>query len=342
MERIAAPQAISTLDIYQGKWRIFEQWCVVNDKEPTTATGPIVADFLIYLFQVKKLALSTIEGYRTAIAGALRQTLREDLGKDKDLTALILSFYRERPRALKTQPPWDLSVVLWTLTQAPFEPLDSISLKLLTWKTAFLLLLASGARRSEVHALAFKSVRHQEAWKWVSIDPVPSFVSKTQIRTKGDSAFKGVVIKALSTVLCPDMKKDRALCPVRALKAYLARTKDLRKDKLLLLVSYQEGRNSDIHKHTISGWIRNLIRFCYSNPSSLAAELTGTNTHAIRALAATLAFRGNIDIEDILGSCTWSSHNTFTEFYLKDISSIQEGLIRLGPLVAAQKVVSLQ
>ena len=333
---------MSTLEVYQSKWNVFVSWCTDHNKDPIETTGPVLADFLIYLFQAKKLAASTIEGYRSAIAGALRHNTQEDLGKDKDLTALIQSFYRERPKPTKTHPPWDLSIVLWTLTEPPFEPIDSISLKMLTWKTAFLLLLASGARRSEVHALSFKSVRHEESWKWVSIDPIPTFVSKTQVRTRGASAFKGITIKALSTILCPDMKQDRALCPVRALKAYLYKTKELRKNKLLLLVSFQEGRDKDIHKNTISSWMRDLIRFCYANPSNTAAELTGTNTHTIRAMAATLAFRGNVELDDILDACTWKSHNTFTNFYLKDISSLQEGLLKLGPLVAAQRIVSLK
>ena len=42
--------------------------------------------------------------------------------------------------------------LLSSLTKAPFEPIKDTDLKHLTLKTAFLLALASGKRRSEIHA----------------------------------------------------------------------------------------------------------------------------------------------------------------------------------------------
>lgn len=40
-------------------------------------------------------------------------------------------------------PAWDLTLVLKALSDAPFEPLESVSLKLLSPKTALLVALAS-------------------------------------------------------------------------------------------------------------------------------------------------------------------------------------------------------
>jgi hypothetical protein len=51
-------------------------------------------------------------------------------------------------------------------------------------------------------------------------------------------------------------------------------------------------------------------------------------------------FRGSTSIEDILQSGSWKRHTTFTDFYLKDLSVLEgEDLIRLGPIVAAKKIV---
>jgi len=45
-------------------------------------------------------------------------------------------------------------------------------------------------------------------------------------------------------------------------------------------------------------------------------------------------------MEDLVRSGSGKSHNTFTSHYLKDLTEIDsETLLRLGPLVAAQKVV---
>jgi hypothetical protein len=49
---------------------------------------------------------------------------------------------------------WDLGIVLKALQLSPFEPLDLISFKFLTYKCCFLLSLATGRRRSEFRALS--------------------------------------------------------------------------------------------------------------------------------------------------------------------------------------------
>ena len=100
----------------------------------------------------------TIEGYRTAKTGALNFSLGYDFGKDPQITALIQSFRQERPRRSRVIPDWDLGLVLLVLTRAPFEPLSTANIKYVTWKAAFLTLLASGGRRGEVHALSFKKL----------------------------------------------------------------------------------------------------------------------------------------------------------------------------------------
>lgn len=58
------------------------------------------------------------------------------------------------PWDLSVVLPWVLSVVLNTLSKAPFEPVESISLKLLSLKTALFLALTSEKRMTELHALS--------------------------------------------------------------------------------------------------------------------------------------------------------------------------------------------
>jgi len=56
-------------------------------------------------------------------------------------------------------------------------------------------------------------------------------------------------------------------------------------------------------------------------------------------MAASLAFRGGADLEEVLRDCSWQSQTTFTDYYLKDVSVVQGELSRLGPLAVAQQVV---
>ena len=147
-----------------------------------------------------------------------------NLSKDENLTRLLDSFNRDRPKVFRGIPPWNLSLVLYQHTKAPFEPLEA-SLKHLT-KTVFLLALGSGKCSGEFHAWPSKNIRHQSDWSKVSLFPSPSFLSKNQLAKEGPDCVAPVVTPVLAQTLDKSLRADRSLCPVRALWYYLDRTSD--------------------------------------------------------------------------------------------------------------------
>jgi len=329
------------LEIYQGKWQVFVKFCRDRELDPLLATAPLIADFLLDIFN-KGRTPSTIIVYRTAIAGALKLTQGVDYGSDPQLSSLIRNFQRERPRTALRTPGWDLAFVLFSLTQPPFEPLsaEDMPLKLLTLKTVFLVMLASGARRGEVHALSSSGVSRDPSWRWITLKPVPEFLSKTGMRS-GGTTFDGVTIQGLAPFVGRDLEDDRKLCPVRALKTYLARTQNLRrKGSRRLFISFKPGKSGDICKNTISSWVVQLIKLVYDLNNDKARTLSGVRAHDVRGLAASWAARGTYSIDQLLQACSWSSHTTFTSFYLKDMSAIKDDLLTLGPISVAQTVVN--
>ena len=340
LERIAAPQARSTLECYQGKWKVFTDFCRGRKLDPFQATTPVIADFLLELFE-QGLAHATLVGYRSAVAGALKVSQGVDYGSDPYLSSLMRSLLRSRPRKILRTPGWDLAFVLWSLTQPPFEPLTSeeMPLKLLTLKTVFLTMLASGSRRGEVHALSAATLKCDPSWRWITLKPVPEFLAKTELRSLGASAFDGVTLQSLSAFVGRDLPNDRKLCPVRALKTYLARTKKLRENKRLLFISWVPGKKGDISKNTVSSWVVQLVKMCYAQQNEDAMSWSGVKAHDVRGLAASWAVRGTYGLEAVLQACTWKTHTTFTSFYLKDLSAISGDLFALGPLSVAQTVV---
>ena len=249
--RIEAPQRGSTRSVYEAKWTIFTKWCISNQVDFRAPPVNSVADFLMYLFEERKLQPSTIDGYRSAIADKLGNSTL-NISEDENLTRLLDSFHRDRPKGRRGIPSWNLSVVLHQLTKAPFEPIKEASLKHLTFKTVFLLALGSGKRRSEIHAWQRKNIRHQSDWSKVSLYPSPSFLSKNQLAKEGPDSVAPVVIPALAPTLDRSLKSDRSLCPVRALRYYLDRTSDLRQNKELVFVSFKKGFDKDISPATIS------------------------------------------------------------------------------------------
>ena len=301
-----------------------------------------IADFLHYLFTEKNLKPATIAGYRTAIADKLG-SLGQQFSKSFELNRLIASFYRDRPVSNRSMPTWDLSLVLQALTKPPFEPLKGASLKLLTHKTVFLLSLASGKRRGEVHSWTYRSLRNSPNWLEVTVSPSPAFLAKNQLASDGPEILKPVVIPALKPFLGEDLQDDMTLCPVRALRYYLDRTKDLRKEKHLLFISFKPGFKNDIKKATISSWLKHTILTAYESVKPDLSEQVKPKAHDVRAMSASLAFKGGVSLEEVLNSCFWKSHNTFTSFYLKDLAwqSTADSDYKLGPVVAAQHVVKI-
>ena len=335
--RIEAPQRRSTRSVYEAKWTIFTKWCLSNQVDVRTPPLTAIADFLLHLFQDKKLQPGTIDGYRSAIADKLGND-PINISKDENLTRLLDSFHRDRPKGRRGIPSWNLSLVLHQLTKAPFEPLKEASLKHLTFKTVFLMALGSGKQRSEIHAWLHKNIRHQSDWSKVSLYPSPSFLSKNQLAREGPDSVAPVVIPALAPTLDKSLKGDRSLCPVRALRYYLDRTSDLRQNKELVFVSFKKGFDKDISPATVSSWIKQTVILCYELSDQQALTLHQVKAHDVRAFAASKAFQSGISLDQILSACHWKSHNTFTQFYLKDVAWGDSELFHLGPIVAAQQV----
>ena len=120
--RIEAPQRGSTRSVYEAKWTIFTKWYLSNQVDFRAPPMKTIADFLLHLFQDKKLQPGTIDGYRSAIADKLGNS-SINVSKDENLTRLLDSFHRDRPKGRRGIPSWNLSLVLHQLTKAPFEPL---------------------------------------------------------------------------------------------------------------------------------------------------------------------------------------------------------------------------
>ena len=185
----------------------------------------------------------TIDGYRTAIVDTLGPTGLH-ISQSSDLNRLLSSFHRNLHK-------WNLSVVPNALTKAPFEPMKDTDLKHLTIKTAFLLALASGKRHSKIHAWVANKVLNLGQWEKDALFPSSDFIAKNQQASEGSQSVSPVTISALTTIVDRQFKEDRTLCPVRALRYYLDRTKDLRGSQSILFISFKKGHTSAIRPATL-------------------------------------------------------------------------------------------
>ena len=253
----------SSSRLYQSRWKIFCGWCRGRGVAPVNATVPVVVDFLIHLRQDKGLSVSAVKGYCSALNSVLALKGR-DLAASREITTLLRSFARSVNPVELRPPAWDVSLVLQSLTGAPYEPLRTCEERFLAQKMLFLLALASAKRIGELHALSYR-VSHTRDWGEVSFAFVTGFVAKTQDPSSLAPRFEGFSVPAL-----PNARKNcngRLLCPVRAVKVYLDRTASHRPRCERLFVTAGRSKK-EIAKTTVSFWLRKTI--------SRAYELSGT------------------------------------------------------------------
>jgi integrase len=301
--------------------------------DPFEAPIPVIAEFLFSLHEMGR-ETATIRGYRTAISDTLKHRGR-DVGSNSYLSDLLSSLHRERPRSVNRMPTWNLALVLRSLTREPYEPLAKASDKFLTLKTVFLLSLATGKRVSEIHALDINSIRWTESRAEVFLSPNVRFLAKTQRSEQAQKQLEVIHLRALAPTLQQDMTEDRSLCPVRALRYYISRTKEHRRSQAHLFVSYV-ANHKEVGKNTISLWIRRVIKKAYENHSDEDRVILGLRAHDLRGFSASCAFFNNVPLVEVLNACTWKRHSTFSEFYLRNMATQADDLYQLGPLVVAQ------
>ena len=298
-------------------------------------TTPVVADFFVFLAEEKRLTPSSIKGYRAALAPVLR-LYNLDISTSNELSNLIKNLEVNNPTTRSLVPRWDVTLVLRSLQQPPYEPLSQATLKSLTRKTAFLLALASAKRIGELHALShIVSLKQDRSSATLSF--LPEFVAKTQVPGRPETIPQPLVIPALSQILRPD-DQDLLLCPVRALQEYTSRTQASRPRCRGLFIS-TGGTPKCISKNTLGHWLRHTIKDAYSAAPARLVEDCRITPHEIRAIATSLAFSRTQSLSTVMQAAAWRSHSTFTSHYLRDDSHLYLDLHSLGPVVAAQHLV---
>ena len=323
----------SSSRLYHSRWKIFCGWCRGRSVAPVNASVPVVVDFLIHLRQDKGLSVSAVKGYCSALNSVLALKGR-DLAASREITTLLRSFARS-VNAVELRPPaWDVSLVLQSLTGAPYEPLRMCEERFLAQKTLFLLALASAKRIGELHALSYR-VSHTRDWGEVSFAFVTGFVAKTQDPSSLAPRFEGFTVPALTNAR--KNRNGRLLCPVRAVKVYLDRTAPHRPRCERLFVTAGRSKK-EISKTTVSFWLRKTISRAYEL-SGTALPVPAPRARETRGIAPSILFRKNFAVDQVLKAGTWRRHTTFTRHYLRDIAHKSLDTFHLGPVVAAQSVV---
>ena len=316
---IQGSRASSTRTQYAGKWRVFSRWCLARNVDPVSCPVVTILSFLQGLLDAGQSPQS-LKGYLATMAACHIGVDGRSVGSLPLVTRFMKGARRLRPPPRRFFPKWDLVTVMDGLSSAPFETLESMDLKHLSLKTALLLALASGKRVSDLTALSVQQscMLVADDLSRITLRPNPAFQPKVL-----NANFRTMVIDLPAFSPPPfNTEEDRrlnALCPVRTLLAYVARTRHFRTtDQLLVCFAGGAKHGSALSKQRLSHWIVDAISLAYSAVGK--SPPTDIKAHSTRGVATSWALFKGVSVEDMCAAASWSSHHTFVKYYSLDVA----------------------
>ncbi len=205
-----------------------------------------------------------------------------------------------RPRLV---PSWDLSSVRAGLQRGPFEPLDSVELKLLSLKTALLTALTSIKRVGDLQAFSVSEecLVFGPVYSHVVLRPQPGYVPKVPTTPFRDQV---VNLQAL-----PSEEADPAL----ALRIYVTCTRSVRSSEQLFVCHGGQQKGKAVSKQKLAHWIVEAVALAYQSQGEPCP--LGVRAHSTRSVASSHALAHGASLADICRAAGWATPNTFARFY---------------------------
>ncbi len=315
VETITQAGAPSTRQAYVLKWSLFANRCSSRREDPRRCTIGVVLSFLQERLE-RRLSPSTLKLDVAAIADHHDAVDGRSLGKHDLIVRFLRGARRLNPPRLPLRPSWDLSIVLAGLQRGPCEPLDSVELReqvssgYLSAKTALLTALTSIKRVRDLQAFSVSEecLVFGPDYSHVVLRPRPGYVPKVPTTPFRDQV---VNLQAL-----PSEEADPALallCPVRALRIYVDRTRSFRSSEQLLVCYGGQQKGKAVSKQRLAHWIVDAIALAYQSQGEPCPM--GVRAHSTRSVASSYALAHGASLADICRAAGWATPNTFARFY---------------------------
>ncbi len=135
----------------------------------------------------------------------------------------------------------------------------------------------------------------------------------------------GYVPKVPTTPFCdqvvnllalPSEESDPALallCPVRALRIYVDRTRSFRSSDQLFVYHGGQQKGKAVSKQRLAHWIVDAVALAYQSQGKPCP--LGVRAHSTRSVAASHALAHGASLADIYRAAGWATPNTFARLY---------------------------
>ncbi len=244
------------------------------------------------------------------------------LGKHDLIVSFLKGARRMNPSRSPLVPSWDLSIVLAGLQRGLFEPLDSVELKFLSAKTALLTAVTSIKRVGDLQAFSVSEecLVFGPVYSDVVLRPQPGYVPKVPTTPFRDQV---VNLQAL-----PSEEADPALallCPVRALRIYVDRTRSFRSFDKLFVCHGGQQKGKAVSKQRLAHWIVEAVALAYQSQGE--PYPLWVRAHSTRSVASSHALAHGASLVDICRAADWATPNTFAKFYSLHVEPVSSHVL---------------
>ena len=310
---LVAARKPSTRRSYAAKWRSFLRFVEEHPLQPGQSPITQVLLFLNDLFR-KGLKPQSLKVYLAALSAHMPKVDGCTVFSHPLSRQFLKGSMNLAPPVSRPPPSWSLSVVLKSLLGAPFEPMATTDLRLLTWKTVLLVAVTSARRASELCALRMDPPYLAFHKDKVVLRPDPSFLPKvvSEFHVNQD-----IVLPAFfQSPSTPLERKLHALDVRRALAFYKDRTADVRRSPRLFVCYAGPNAGKPVSSQRLASWIVSAIELAYQLQNlTLDAPV---RAHSTSAISTSTAFQRGTSVTDICRAATWSSPSTFVKHYRLD------------------------
>ena len=158
----------------------------------------------------------------------------------------------------------------------------------------------------------------------VLTSPWPIYQSSWKTESECNPHPRSFLVKSLEGFV-GDLPEERLLCPVRAVRIYLALTSTLSPCPRSLLLSHRRPSRV-LSKNSLSHFLCQVIL----DAGAVDDGALLPRTHSVCAVAASAAFLRNWSVSKVLEAATWRSNPVFTLFCFRNLSYTLDSSLSLA------------
>ena len=293
----------SQYTVYLKKWAFY---CIRKKVSIMSPTLPQACDFLAELSD-RGAKYSAVNSARCALSALLPKFGGRTFGAVHEVTLLCRGAGVRNPSSGRYSGFWDVLDVLEMFQE--WGSNRELSLKLLGFKVAVLLLLVTAQRGQTILNLSLENIIIEKR--------EITFYMQTMLKhNRAGEALDVISVKAY--------EEDGDICVVKAIKHYIKRTDKLRfKDKVKsknhqMLVSYV-APHKPIERDTLTKWTLGVLDLAGVNVLKYGRKKFGA--HSTRGAVTSKAKGLGVPINMIMKKAAWRNASSFAKHYDRPIET---------------------